>query len=446
MMPNDRFDGQLPAILDEISQPRTPDYFDDLLGLTARTRQRPAWTLLERWLPMADIARQPVFARRMPWRPIAVLTLILLLVVTGLALVIGARHTLPAPFGLARNGLLAYAKGGDIYAADPATGRSTAIVTGPENDVNPAWSRDGTRLAFERTAGTSSYSGVVYVARPDGSGLVRVTPDSLFGITNLDFSPDGKQLLISADVNGVPGLYIAATDGSGTRQLKVGMAATNAAWRPPNGSEILFMDSDNYDESGGWGGIYLVSSQGGDVRTIVSNERSAGIYRGHPMWSPDGSLLAYGEWCNLDCSTGEPIAPNVGNTVETYIVRADGSVVRILPTPAAAQWQAPESWSNDGTKVLVIRGNEIDGSGTARPAAVPVDGSASGVEMPFPGGMGTDLTAAWEWAPDDLSILGTPTNESGAVLGQVLLDPVNGTFRTLDWSSANEPSWQRIGP
>ena len=128
MMPNDRFDRRLPAILDEISQPRTPDYFDDLLGLTARTRQRPAWTLLERWLPMLDIARQPAFARQVPWRPIAVLALILLLLVASLALVIGSR-TIPAPFGPARNGLVAYASAGDIYTADP--GRATRRRSSP---------------------------------------------------------------------------------------------------------------------------------------------------------------------------------------------------------------------------------------------------------------------------------------------------------------------------
>ena len=159
MMPSDRFDRRLPAILDEISQPRTPDYFDDLLGLTARTRQRPAWTLPERWLPMVDIARQPAFARQVPWRPIAVLALILLLLAASLAFVIGSRHPLPAPFGPARNGLVAYAKAGDIYTADPVTGEATAIVTGPETTCSPVCSLDGTRFAFERRWATARVRG-----------------------------------------------------------------------------------------------------------------------------------------------------------------------------------------------------------------------------------------------------------------------------------------------
>jgi hypothetical protein len=115
------------------------------------------------------------------------------------------------------------------------------------------------------------------------------------------------------------------------------------------------MDSDNGDPTGGSGAIHLVSSRGGDVRTIVSDERSAGIYRGHPMWSPDGSLIAYGEWCDTDCSTGSALTVD-GATVQPYIVKADGSPIRILPSPVGVQFQAPESWSNDGTSMLVIRG------------------------------------------------------------------------------------------
>jgi len=149
MMPSSRLDRRLPEILEEISQPRKPDYFDDLVGLSARTRPRPAWTLLERWLPMVDIARQPAMARQVPWRPIAVLALILLLIVASLAWVIGSGHSVPAPFGPARNGLVAYAENGDIYTADAVTGQSTAILKGPENDLNPRWARDGTTLAFQ---------------------------------------------------------------------------------------------------------------------------------------------------------------------------------------------------------------------------------------------------------------------------------------------------------
>ena len=70
MTPIDRFERQLPDRLAELAGARTPDYFDDLLAQTARTRQRPAWTFLERWLPM-DLATPRAATARIPWRPIA---------------------------------------------------------------------------------------------------------------------------------------------------------------------------------------------------------------------------------------------------------------------------------------------------------------------------------------------------------------------------------------
>ena len=151
MMPNERFERQLPELLTELAAPRTPDYFDDLLGQTAATRQRPAWTFLERWLPMVDIARQPdphaagPAADDRSWAPAHRPD-------PGhrRGAVIGSRRNVPAPFGPARNGLVAYAQDGDIYTADPVTGKAVAIVTGPETDLGPVCSLDGTRIAFER--------------------------------------------------------------------------------------------------------------------------------------------------------------------------------------------------------------------------------------------------------------------------------------------------------
>jgi WD40 repeat protein len=431
MMSNDRFERRLPTILEEISQPRKPDYFDDLVGLSARTRQRPAWTLLERWLPVVDIARQPAFARQVPWRPLAVLTLILLLILASLAFVLGSRHSVPAPFGPARNGLVVYAENGDIYTADAVTGKSTAIVTGPEKDVNPKWSHDGTLVAFQRMADGSSTAGEVYVGRPDGSDLVRVTSNPLVNVTGYDFSPDGKRLLISADLGGNLGLFIAATDGSEIHHVDGLGRVTDAAWRPPDGSEILFMDAGT-DQNGTDSGIYAVNALDGQVRTILNGADAAGRYRGHPAWSPDGSAISFGEWMGV----------NGGIDVQTHIITANGTGDRPLPIPTGAVWQGPVSWSNDGTRLLAIRGYTVDGS-QARPVIVPADGSGPGVEIPFPGGINTGAVSDWEWAPDDSSILGTPTNVSGTVLDQVLLDPASRTSRSVPWASVSQPSWQR---
>jgi dipeptidyl aminopeptidase/acylaminoacyl peptidase len=429
MMPTDRFERQLPVTLTELAEPRTPDYLDDLLWQTARTSQRPAWSFLERWLPMLDIARQPVAAPPVPWRSIGLaFALMALLIAMVAALVVGGRSNPPAPFGPARNGLVAYASEGDIFTVDPVTGAATAIVAGPTTDLNPRWSLDGTRLAFERKTRGDVGPGLLYVVQSDGSNPILVTPEALPGIESFLFSPDGDELLISASPGGVQGILIAAVDGTGVRQLATPQLAANAAWRPPDGSEILFTDRGNY--TNGFGSLYAMNVATGEIRTV--QEREAGRYRAHHMWSPDGSQIAYVEWVDSGSLTAQ-----------THLMAADGSGARVLPLPDGAVWQAALSWSNDGTRLLAIRGY-TGGYERSVAAVVPADGSGPGIEFDTTGAIGVDCCTAWTWAPDDTSILGTPTDASGQPLTQVLLDPARGTSTEVPWNATSQPAWQRL--
>jgi Tol biopolymer transport system component len=426
-----RFEQELPALLDDLYLGPMPTYRDHVLQQTARTRQRPAWTFVERWLPMVDIARQPIFAPRLPWRTIgAGLVLVALLAALVAALVIAGHPRLPEPFGRARTGLVAFASGGDIYTVDPVTGSSSAIVRGPETDLNPRWSRDGTRLAFERKVDGGAGAGLLFAVRRDGSDLVRVTPDPLQVIDDYAFSPDGKEILISAQVFGAPRVLIAAADGGRIRQLDLGVPAQYAAWRPPDGSEILFMDATDPTV----GTIYAIGVDGSNRRTIL--ERTPGRNRGLLDWSPDGSMIAYGEWVDSDCC----------NTVQTHIRAADGTWDRTLPMPPGALWQTGGlGWSNDGTRLFVNRGY-TGGAEESRPVVVPVDGSGAGTEIQFPRVQNAKCCSVIEWAPDDSWILGRPEDPSGASLDQVLLDPVAGTSRSAPWQSVSQPSVQRLAP
>ena len=144
-----RIGSDLPRILGDIAAGPYPDYIDDVLTTTAQRRQRPAWTFPERWLPM-DIATTQATAARFPMRTAGVLALIAILIVTALAVYAGRRQPpLPAaPFGLAVNGQIAFAEGGDILAADPVTGEVTSFVTGADEDSRPVFSPDGTMITF----------------------------------------------------------------------------------------------------------------------------------------------------------------------------------------------------------------------------------------------------------------------------------------------------------
>ncbi len=126
----ERLEPRLPELLADLATARVPDYFDDMLLATARTRQRPAWSSLERWLPM-DVAL-PAPLRAPSLRPLLIIAILGILIVASALAFAGSRPRLPAPFGPARNGAILFSTTeGDILAADPATGATTAVVTGP---------------------------------------------------------------------------------------------------------------------------------------------------------------------------------------------------------------------------------------------------------------------------------------------------------------------------
>lgn len=424
----DRFDRDFGTALANLADPGYPDYFDEVLEGAVLRRQRPAWTFLNRWLPMVDFAHQPVVAPRVPLRAIGLGLLLFALILAVVAAYAGSRATPPSPFGPARNGAIAYSSGGDIYVVDARTGGPAAVVSGSDWDVNPTWSRDGTRLAFERKTAPDARTGSLIVARSDGTVLTSVTPEPLDRIASAAFSPDGRELLISARQAGVPVILIAAADGSGIRQLDVGRRAANPSWRPPLGAEVLFTDDGG--ESNGWGGIYAIDARGGQPRTIL--ERASDRFRGWPIWSPDGSRLAYKEWVSSD-----------NLTVRIHVIRADGRGDRVLPMPPTARWEASRGWSNDGTRLLAIRGY-TGGLDDSRAVARPVDGNGAGIEIDYPGAIEGGCCSSWEWSPDDSRVLGTPVDASGRPLPQLLVDPVTGKSWPAPWGASSEPAWQRL--
>jgi len=423
-----RFEQDLPRLLDELYMGPMPAYRDDVIRRTARIRQRPAWSFVERWLPVVEVVRRPI-----PWRSIGLVALLAAISLALLAaLIVGSQRRVPPPFGLARAGLVAYAAGGDIYTVDPATSISTAVVTGPETDSAPQWSRDGMQFVFLR--GTDDQAdgiqlSLAYVARADGTDLRLVTPEPIT-ITGLHgFSPNGREILLTVNNLGTQQLVVADTDGGGLRTLDVGttrVAAGDAgpSWRPPEGNEILFAKGDR--------SLHVVELETGAVRTIVGPTDL--LRRGTPEWSPDGSRIAYIEWMDVE-----------GMTAQIHIARADGTDDRILPLPPGAIWQAFRSWSNDGTRVLAIRGF-TGGYEEAVAAVVPVDGSGTGIEIDYSAIIPPACCPEWEWAPDDLSILGIAPGLQGSPATQMLLDPIAGTGTAVRWTTSSLPAWQRLAP
>jgi len=419
-----RFEQDLPDLLAQVGLGPRPDYRDDIVRRTAQLRQRPAWTLPERWLPMSVVTTRLTSPPRLSLRLVVLTLLIVALVAGALLFAAGSQRHLPAPFGLAANGLIAYAEGGDIYTADPVTGQRTSVVSGSAWYTDPVWARDGSKLAFVQSDNSGGKSGRLMVAAADGTGLTVVTPDTFTGIANYNFSPDGRLI---AFTDAAKTLYVAKSDGSGVRQIAV--SVSEPAWRPPDGAEII-ASSSGLD--GQPNGIIAVDPQSGAVRQILQPQ--AGIGLDAASLSPNGSLIAY---------SASDLTITGRNTYKVHVVGADGKGDHTLPMPAGATFEDRPVWSNDGKRLAVIRGYDLHNEDVVV-AIVPADGSGTGVETPH------HLTGccdnAMEWAPADTAVLLLPEDTQGNLTGQMLVDPATGKATLASWAATSRPAWQRREP
>ena len=386
---------------------------------------------------MVDIARQPVLSPRLPWRAIAMAAVLIALLMAAAAVLVGTQPRLPAPFGVARNGLIAYAADGDIFTVDPATDVTTAVVVGPETDLEPKFSLDGTRLVFERRPEGRAGGGRLYVAHADGTALTLLTPEAPFVLDTYDFSPDGLEVIFTSLVDGRSTISIAKVDGSGIRTLDVGdLAASEPEYRPPDGKEIVFVGMAEGPASG----LYIVGTDGTDLRPVVEPPN---LVVGDPRWSPDGSRIAYTSVA-VDYETG-------GRLARVNVVSADGRGDRILGPHPQAVVEAFPIWSNDGTRVFISRcmstvPNVTDGDCEAGYAVVPADGSGNGIDIEWVEPTLPEDVIHYHWAPDDQSILTSALDTAGRpATGSHLWDPMTGRSRPAPWI-LGAASWQRLVP
>jgi TolB protein len=113
-------------------------------------------------------------------------------------------------------------------------GSSPTQLTAVTSPLSPAWSPDGSRIAFS-TPGFGDLPGVssnVYSVRSDGKGLVKLTKSS-GGTTNngLDsYSPDGTKIAFVSNRSGTYEIYTMNVNGTGVTRVIHRVEAHRAAW------------------------------------------------------------------------------------------------------------------------------------------------------------------------------------------------------------------------
>jgi Tol biopolymer transport system component len=405
----DQLERDLTEWFADTAAPSVPDFTDDILRLTAGTRQRPRWSFPERWLPMSIITLARQTFKPLPWRTIGTLALLTLLIAAGVALYVGSlQPRLPAPFGLAANGLVAYAKGGDIYTVDPITGVRQAIVTGPESDSEPRWALDGTRLAFLRT---SSLGDALVIVDPQRPGTL-VATDAFVGLDpdSVAWSPDGRSISLRAQQDGSSTIFLVDVARGEATPLAADVAAVAVYWRPPDGRQFMVL-VEQPDLR-----LYLMTLEDRSLEEVRLSEGSGQIRVSG--WTSDGRRFVY--------QRGEYDLP----PIETHVLDL---VTRDEVTIGAGYGHV----SNDGTRMVAL-----DDQGSM--CVVDLRGGPC-VPVGQPSqAYGGAHAAGVQWSPDDEWILTRPPGGDGDTA--FVVDPDGAVLDQPSWISDGAVSWQRTAP
>jgi uncharacterized repeat protein (TIGR01451 family) len=366
-----------------------------------------------------------------------------------LALAVPATADLPAV-----NGRIAYDQGGNpsaiwTIAQDGYFPRKLA------NGREPAWSHDGTALAYVTGQGDTAASGQLALMNADGSNQRIVDTDLGPNISRPSFSPDGTQVVVAAFGD----LYVVPLAGGRSRLL---VADGDYPVWSPDGSLIAFVR--NYST------IMLVRPDGSGLRDLTANG-AGNTYNRQISWSPDSKRIAFtsGGYGGIDA------------------IAVDGTgLTRLVPYGQDGFTRSVPAWSPDGSRIAFLENADLctadaDGSGSdvARLTYTPISqeppgdpawqplppgstpaGLAGRVAGPAPGyPTGTPWYPSCDH-PDDLveiAATGPPraklgswvtytvtvTNRSHSPIGPVIISDV------LSWKvpgRAPSPSQGRCGP
>ncbi len=215
---------------------------------------------------------------------------------------------------------IAYSYNGTIVVrrVDATATYSPGITAG----FAPAWSPNGTRLAYE--CGQD-----ICAINADGTGFARLTVDGA-GNHQPTWSPDGSKIAFAATHASVTELYVMAANGSGAARRTQGVGFVGSPAWSPHGTTIAFdcrVDAGNDD-------ICWMNADGtGFTRLTNDPARDYGA-----AWKPDGSTLAFATM-------------RYGSDEIALLSATSGTVTRIgTGLPGFAP-----SWSPDGTQLAFVQ-------------------------------------------------------------------------------------------
>jgi TolB protein len=163
-----------------------------------------------------------------------------------------------------------------LWTVDTTGDNPNLLYSGPSTIVAADWSPKGDQIAFAMSVDKpDSYE--IFLMNPDGTNVRQLTR-GLPGIGgSVDWSPDGRSLLIYAGNPGDKNIFLVDVAGETAAQLTNGGNNGSPVFSP-DGQWIAFISLRNNDQAD----IFIMRPDGSDIRQITDNPEPDW----QPQWEP----------------------------------------------------------------------------------------------------------------------------------------------------------------